>query len=102
MLAHVVTFQGSGQDIGTTGMKGFNERVLPVLQQQEGFQGALVLYDRAQAKFLGITLWDNEDHGRAAGMRLEQERQTGMTEMGADSPTPEIYEVLSQVAANGG
>jgi len=55
------------------------------------------LLDREHGKLLGVTLWDTEEHGRLAGARLEQERRTGMTEMGAQSPIPDLYEVLAQL-----
>lgn len=97
MFAHVVTFQGPAEQLEGIGMRGFRERVVPVLRQQEGFQGALVMLDRAQNQVLGVTLWDTDEHARAAGTRLEQERQTGVTEIGATSSTAAIYEVLAQL-----
>ena len=78
-------------------MKGFHERVVPVLRAQPGFEGCLTLLDRENGKMLGVTLWDSEENGRLAGARLEQERRTGMAEMGAASPPPVLYEVLSQL-----
>jgi hypothetical protein len=37
------------------------------------------------------------EHGRLAAARLEQERRTGNAEMGAESPIPDLYEVLAQL-----
>jgi hypothetical protein len=97
MIAHVVTFQGPSEQLEERGMQGFHERVLPVLREQTGFEGTLVLLDRAQGKMLGVTLWDTEEHARSAGPRLDREIDTGTAEMGATSPVPETYEVLAQV-----
>jgi len=97
MIAHVVEFHGQPDQLEVIGMKGFNERVVPVLRAQPGFQVCLTLLDREHGKMLGVTLWDTEENGRLAGARLEQERRTGVSEMDATSPQPELYEVLSQL-----
>ncbi|HEY5878586.1 MAG TPA: hypothetical protein VIU11_06740 [Nakamurella sp.] len=97
MIAHVVEFHGQSDQLEVIGMKGFHERVVPVLRAQPGFAGCLTLLNREHGKMLGVTLWDTEENGRLAGARLEQERRTGVAEMGADSPQPDFYEVLSQL-----
>jgi len=97
MIAHVVEFHGQPEQLETIGMKGFHERVVPVLRAQPGFEGCLTLLNREHGKMLGVTMWDTEENGRLAGARLEQERQTGVTEMNANSPVPDLYEVLSQL-----
>jgi len=97
MIAHVAEFIGQPDQLENVGMKGFHERVVPVLRAQPGFAGCLTLLDRENGKMLGVTLWDSEENGRLAGARLEQERRTGMAEMGAASPPPVLYEVLSQL-----
>lgn len=96
MIGHVVEFQAPADVLETTGMQGFRDRVVPVLQAQPGFAGYLILMSREQGKLLGITLWDSEEHGRLAGARLEQERRTGADQMGATSPAPELYEVIAR------
>ena len=55
------------------------------------------MLNREHGKMLGVTLWDTEENGRLAGARLEQERRTGVAEMGAESPVPDLYEVLAQL-----
>jgi len=97
MIAHVVEFDGQPDQLEVIGMKGFHERVVPVLRAQPGFAGCLTLLNREHGKMLGVTLWDTEENGRLAGARLEQERRTGVAEVGADSPLPDFYEVLSQL-----
>jgi hypothetical protein len=97
MIAHVVEFQGPSDQLEKAGMDGFHQRVVPVLHAQPGFQGCLTLLSREHGKLLGVTLWDTEEHGRLAGARLEQERRTGIAEMGAESPIPDLYEVLAQL-----
>lgn len=96
MIARVVTFQGPPEGIAERGAQGFNERILPTLRRQAGFQSALVLLDRAQGKLLGITLWDTEEHARAAAAALEPLRETSSAEMGATAATAETYEVVAR------
>jgi hypothetical protein len=96
VIAHLVKFVAPTDTLETTGMKGFHDRVIPVLQSQPGFDGYLILLNREKGELLGVTLWDSEEHGRLAGARLEQERRTGADEMAAQSPVPVIYDVVAR------
>jgi heme-degrading monooxygenase HmoA len=96
MIAHIAEFEAPVEILESVGMQGFRERVVPVLETQPGFEGYLMLINREKAKFLGVTLWDTEENGRLAGARLEQERRTGVEQMGATSPIPEIYDVIAR------
>jgi hypothetical protein len=95
MFSHVVNFKAPAEKLETVGMQGFRERVVPVLNDLPGYKGSLILLDRVQGELLGFTLWDTEEQARTADTRLEQERQTGMEQMGATSAA-NIYEVLVQ------
>ncbi len=97
MIAHVAEFEAPVEVLETTGMEGFRERVVPVLETQPGFEGYLILLGRAKGKLLGVTLWDTEEHGRLAQARLEQERRTGADQMDAQSPIPDLYDVLAKL-----
>ena len=98
VIAHIVEFVGEPDQLEKIGMEGFYDRVVPVLRAQAGFGGCITLLNRDTGKMLGVTLWDTADNGRLAGARLEQERVKGADDMGADSPTPEFYEVLAQIS----
>jgi hypothetical protein len=96
MIAHIAEFEGPADVLEGVGMQGFRDRVIPVLEAQPGFEGYLILLNREKGKLLGVTLWDTEENGRLAGARLEQERRTGVDEMGANSPVPELYDVIAK------
>jgi hypothetical protein len=67
MHARVVTFEGSSERMqGEDPGRRFRERVLPTLQQQAGFKGVYVLFNRARGKLLGMTLWESEEAARKA------------------------------------
>ncbi|MDQ3734510.1 MAG: hypothetical protein M3400_11020 [Actinomycetota bacterium] len=97
MIAHVVEFQGPTEVLENVGMDGFNERVLPILRAQPGFEGCLNLLDRERGKLLGVTLWDTHENGELADARLAQEIRQGETEMGAQAPPTVLYDVLTQI-----
>lgn len=96
MIAHIAEFEGPADVLEGVGMQGFRDRVIPVLEAQPGFEGYLILLNREKGKLLGVTLWDTEENGRLAGARLEQERRTGVDEMGANSPLPDLYDVIAK------
>jgi heme-degrading monooxygenase HmoA len=96
VIAHVVEFNAPAEVLETTGMEGFRDRVLPVLESQPGFVGNLLLMSRDPGKMLGITLWENEEAGRKAGERLAQEIRIGVDQMSAEAPEPLLYEVLDK------
>jgi hypothetical protein len=95
VFAHVISFRAPVTELEGVGMRGFRERVVPVLLELPGFQDNLTLLDRDQGEILGITVWDTEEHARAAAAKLEQERETGVAEMGASSAPGKLYEVLA-------
>lgn len=96
MIAHVVEFEAPADVLEGIGMSEFQTRVVPVLEQQPGFEGYQILINRAKGRLLGITLWDTEENGRLAGARLEQERRTGAEQMSAASPLPDLYDVIAR------
>lgn len=55
-----------------TGLQGFRDSVIPVLEAQSGFEGYLILLNCEKGKLLGITLWDTDENGRLAGARYRR------------------------------
>jgi hypothetical protein len=96
-VAHVVSFKSAVEQIEGIGMRGFEERVVPVLRELEGLCETLVLLDRAAGEHIGITLWDTQEHARTAAARLEVERQRGAKEMDAESGPGRLLEVQAHL-----
>ncbi len=76
------------------------ERVMPQLQQQDGFKGVIALGDRQSGKVLGVALWDSEEALRAteeaaAGIRGGVEEATGGTVASVENHEVAIFEVSS-------
>ena len=98
MHARVVTFEGSSERMqGEDAGRRFRERVLPTLQQQAGFKGAYVLFNRSRGKLLGITLWESEESAQKAMQAMDPIRAASAQEMGAPTVAPEDYEVVHSV-----
>ncbi len=60
MYAQVTTVEASPAKLDTA-THFFRERVLPQLQQMDGFEGFIVLGDRQKGKLLGVALWESEE-----------------------------------------
>jgi heme-degrading monooxygenase HmoA len=96
MSARVVTFQGSADGVATGAHERFRETVLPALQRQAGFAGALVLLQPTGGNVLGITLWESAEQAQAAGAALDRVRDANAEAMGA-TPTTEVFQVLARL-----
>ena len=60
MYARVTTVEASPAKLDTA-THFFRERVLPQLQQMDGFKGFIVLGDSQSGKLLGVALWESEE-----------------------------------------
>ena len=60
MYARVTTVEASPARLDDA-THFFRERVLPQLQQMDGFKGFVALGDRQRGKLLGVALWESEE-----------------------------------------
>ena len=60
MYAQVTTVEASPARLDAT-THFFQQRVLPQLQQMDGFKGFIVLGDRQRGKLFGVALWESEE-----------------------------------------
>jgi hypothetical protein len=60
MYAQVTTVEASPARLDAT-THFFEQRVLPQLQQMNGFEGLAVLGDQQRGKLLGVALWESEE-----------------------------------------
>lgn len=59
MHARMSTLEGAPHEIDEV-LREIREHVLPLLQQQDGFEGFITLEDRRSGKLIGITFWESE------------------------------------------
>ena len=75
------------------GVSRFRDVALPLVEQAEGFAGALMLIDRENGRALGITLWDSIAHRDATDAALAAIRTGAADAMGAETAEVQLYEV---------
>jgi heme-degrading monooxygenase HmoA len=81
------------QDQVDEGMRHVREQVLPLLQQQDGFEGFVVLSDRQSGKIIGISFWESEQAMRASEEVGDRTRSESAEAGGATVAGVERYEV---------
>ena len=97
MYALVTRFQRRPERLGETADR-FRNEVVPVIQQQSGFQRAYLLIDRSSGAQLGISVWDSQQAAQAASEALRPTRERSAQELGdPEPPTVEVFEVAAEV-----
>ena len=76
MFARISTFRGSLQDLDQ-GITLARERIVPTLEEHQGFKGLMLIVDRAAEVASAITFWKSEATGRQSGGRPAPERDGG-------------------------
>jgi heme-degrading monooxygenase HmoA len=82
VFARVSTFEGSPEQVEEL-TRYASERVLPTLNELEGFNGILGLADRQSGRVLAVTLWETEEAMRTseeAANRLRDESAEAASE----------------------
>jgi heme-degrading monooxygenase HmoA len=82
------------------GMRYVREQVLPLMQQQDGFKGFIVLNDRQSGKIIGVSFWESEQAMQASEevgdrTRSESAEASGATVAGVERYEVELFEVSS-------
>jgi hypothetical protein len=101
MIARVAVFEGIDVDAADRTMDIASERIQPMLDGLQGWQGRIDLLGRKNGKFLSINLFDSEGSLEAAEPTFDEEmpRQLGeIFEQWAGRRTSvERYEVVGEV-----
>jgi hypothetical protein len=73
----------------------FKDQSLPVLQQQGGFEGVLVMIDESAGKAAAMTLWSSMEELRATEKMAEEMRSRAEATAQAErEPVVDHYEVV--------
>lgn len=92
MYARMSTLEGSPDQIDQ-GLRHVREQVLPLIQQQEGFEGFIVLADRQSGKVIGVSLWESEQAMQASEQVGDRTRSESAEATGGTVAGVERYEV---------
>jgi heme-degrading monooxygenase HmoA len=75
----------------------FEQQSLPVLEQQDGFEGVMVMIDEASGKAAAVTFWSSMDALRATEKMAEEMRSKAETTAQAErEPVVDHYEVMME------
>jgi heme-degrading monooxygenase HmoA len=93
--ARVSRFTGLTADRIEATLNEFRETSLPFLEQQEGYEGIMVLANYAAGTAAALSLWESERHMRASEKLAEQARASAVTTgKAAKDPIVDHYEVI--------
>jgi heme-degrading monooxygenase HmoA len=78
-------------------MRYIREQVLPLMRQQDGFEGFITLSDRQSGKVVGVSFWESEQASEEVGDRTRSEsaETTGATVAGVERYEVGLFEVSS-------
>ena len=95
MHARVTRLEGTGERLDEM-TRQFEERTVPVLEALDGFEGYVLMGDRATGVAIAITYWASEEALRATEDAVTPERERAAQTAGATSgPVVERYEVVA-------
>jgi heme-degrading monooxygenase HmoA len=91
-----VTRLQSSEDLLEEVVRQFEQRTVPVLEGQDGYQGYALLADAESGLAMAITYWESAESLRASEEVGRQERaRAAKTAQTASDPVVERYEVVS-------
>jgi heme-degrading monooxygenase HmoA len=97
MFTRTVTFTGA-KDIDA-GIAFLQEAVIPVLEQQHGFRGAIASVDRVGGVFGVLSLWDTAEARDASEGALTKVRQEGGERIGGTVEVATFEEMVVAVGS---
>jgi heme-degrading monooxygenase HmoA len=92
MHARMSILEGPADQVDE-GMRYVREQVLPLMQQQDGFKGFIVLNDRQSGKIIGVSFWESEQAMRASEEVGDRTRSESAEATGGTVAGVERYEV---------
>lgn len=70
------------------------ERIIPGLQEIEGFSGFIALYDEETRRARNVVLWETREGAEEAERQFGPRREEIVTGMGATVRSAELFEAL--------
>ncbi len=101
MFVRRTRVEGSPEKLEQT-TRNYREQMLPVIKQEVGFRGAVLLANRATGAAQSVTLWESEEAERASRSTGERLRTQAVQSSGGRVVDVESYEeVLSERSGAG-
>ena len=101
MYARMTKFVGLPPERIDQALGEFKERELADLQGQEGFEGIMILVDRAAGTAAAMSLWDDEAHMKASERIADRARESAVALAKPERfPVVDHFEVVLQRMEN--
>jgi len=92
VVARIIRFEGSTQAVEQQQARAY-EKLLPVLEELEGFRGLIFLGAPERGDAMALALWTSQDAADASSDAAKALRE-GTTEAGESVASVEEYEVM--------
>ena len=92
MFARLTRFGGTPEQMDES-LRHLRERIIPRIQQQDGYNGFIALGDREAGEVIGISLWESERALQAAEEEANRLRAETAEASGVGIAGVERYEV---------
>jgi hypothetical protein len=92
MVARVLTFSGADPAKREEGAQRIRERVLPMLQAQDGYAGYLALFDEAAGGMTAVVLWESREAAEASEAQLAPMREKMTQEFGLTIESNQVFD----------
>jgi heme-degrading monooxygenase HmoA len=96
MYTRVLTFTGAKNIDG--GVDFIRQKVVPLLNEQEGYKGVNASADRSGGVFGILSLWDSEAAREASESALVKSRQEGLDIVGGELTVENFEQLLSEMS----
>ena len=95
MYARLSRFAGLPTERIDQTVREFEQQELPNLEQQQGFEGVVVMVDRGEGKAAAMTFWESLDDLRASDRIADRAREAAVaTAQPSREPIIDRYEVV--------
>jgi hypothetical protein len=92
MYARLVEIENMDPSRREEAVQGLRERVIPSLQELNGFAGFISLADEANSRARSIVLWETKEDAEEAERQMGSRREEMVSQLGATVRSADLYE----------
>ncbi len=92
MYARLVEIEGIDPSKREEAIQNLRERIIPALQELNGFAGFISLADGENSRARSIVLWESKEDAEEAERQMGSRREEMVRSMGATVRSADLYE----------
>jgi hypothetical protein len=92
MYARLVEIEGMDPSKRDEAVQNIRERIIPALQELNGFAGFISLADEKNSRARSIVLWESKEDAEEAERQMGSRREEMVRQMGATVRSADLYE----------